>query len=301
MNPPCLIGGSTPPLGSGPCDGFDAYSATVFANPDALFEDLQLLLESAGFACLATDGLKARFYARNRQLVDFKGHQLLSVKSGGANPHPHVECTGRASQTLARYLREGIPHRPTRIDHAVDLQAAGLFHRLNRYSRRLAKQHRLKWVPKGDWVTPDAGRTVELGSRSSQVFVRIYEKGLEYANKQGVYITDELRNWVRIEIEFKPQTQAAKTLALSVEGPQLWGSTSWTDQLAREVLSMDTQPVSIRQRRESNRERALRFMGAQYSAHLRALLVECQGDPAEFGRAIMDLAGLADADGVQAA
>lgn len=300
MRPPCLIGGSTPPLGFASGGAFDAYCASIFAPADAVFDELFCLLESAGFVAVDAGETKARFYARNRIISDHAGKQLLAVKSGGSNPHPHVECYGIASPALAEYLRAGLPHRPTRIDHAVDVQAPGLFDQLHAYAVQLCKEHRLRGAPAGDWVTPDAGRTFYLGSRKSQVSVRIYEKGLKYARDLGLFVTPELRDWVRIELEFHPQTEAAKQLAVSVTGPQLWGSTLWTDQLAREVLSMRTQPVSIRERRESNRERALRFMGAQYSSHLIGLLRDCGGDFEKFGRAVADLAGY-DADQGQCA
>lgn len=301
MNPPTLIGGSTLPLEVASCDGFDAYSATVFANADSLLDDLTCLMESAGMFSTPDEGPKVRFYAHNNVLVDLKGHRLLSIKSGGSNPHPHVECTGRASPVVAQYLREQYRHRPTRIDHAIDRRAPGLFARLVRASKKLARQHGLKWNPSGDWATPDAGRTIYLGSRKSQVFVRIYEKGLQYAYGLGIPVTDELRQWVRIEIEFKPQTDAAKSLAPTMDGPQLWGSTFWTNQFASEVLAMTTETVSIRERRESNRERALRYMVAQYRTHLRDLLAECGGDVAEFGQVVADLAGLTATEKAQAA
>lgn len=301
MRPPLTNRGVYPRNEGDACDGFDGYCATVFHAPDPLFDDLFCLMESAGYGPSVHEGGKVRFYAVNRLLVDSKGHQLLAMKHGGANPHPHIDCTGRASQTLARYLRERYDHRPTRIDHAVDLRAPGLFDRLHRYAVGLCKEHRLAGKPSGDWVTPDAGRTFYIGSRKSQVFVRIYEKGLEYANKLGLPITDELREWVRIEIEFKPKTDPAKLLAPSVEGPQIWGSTGWTNQLASEVLGMATQPVSIRERRESDRERALRYCFSQYGAHLRALFEELNGDPDAFGTYIAQRIGAASDLSEQAA
>jgi hypothetical protein len=247
------------------------------------------------------DGPPVRFYANNAILIDFKGHRLLSMKSGGSNPHPFVECTGRLSEALGEHLRATFQHRPTRIDHAHDLRSPGLFDRMVDYTKQLAARFGLRWVPDGDWVTRDAGRTIYLGSRKSQVFVRIYEKGLQYAAKLGEPVTDELREWVRFELEFKPQNKAAKSLARSIDGPQLWGSTLWTNQLAREVLSMQTEPISIRERRESNSERALRFMFSQYSGHLRVLLGQCGNDLTEFGRAIAEGANLTHADGERAA
>src|SRR5262245_7587576 len=115
--------------GRGPCDGFDAYDATIFGPAEVVFDELACLMLSAGFDARQEDGPKVRFYARNRLLLDPKGHRLLSLKWGGANPHPHVECKGAEAAVLARFLRAGVPHRPTRIDHAHDLHGERLFDR----------------------------------------------------------------------------------------------------------------------------------------------------------------------------
>ena len=295
--PPCLIGGSTPALGSTRTVGFDAYSATVHAEPEALLKDLFCLMESAGLEPRLVDGLKARFYAVNRQLVGADGHQLLALKSGGSNPHPHVECQGIASPYLAQYLRENYSHQPTRIDHAIDLCGEKLFENLHYNAVALCKTHGLRGAPAGDWVTTDGGRTFYVGSRTSQVFVRIYEKGIKYARDLGIPITPELRGWVRCELEFKPQTKIAKGLATKIDGPQMWGATAWTDQLCKEILGMDSERITIRERRESNRDRALRFMASQYSKHLRSLFDDdCDGDLARFGQEIAVLAGFPEAD-----
>ena len=64
--------------------------------------------------------------------------------------------------------------------------------------------------------------------------------------------------------------------------------------MAREVLSVPSEPVTIRERRESDYERALRFMGTQYAKHLKRLWDECQGDPCEFGRVVGAFAGIGE-------
>lgn len=289
--PPLLIGGSRPPIDPSPCAGFDAYCATVYAQPNALFEELLCLLDSAGFAPQPRDVGKVKFYACARDLVDDKGHQLLQLKWGGANPHPFVDCRGPAARTLALHLRKTFGHRPSRIDHAVDLRARGAFDALHRYVVGLCRDYRLSGRPAGDWVTPDAGRTFYVGARASQVFVRIYEKGLKYARDLGLPVTDELRDWVRVELEFKPQSKAAKECAPGLEGAQLWGSTQWTRQLAQEVLSMPTEPITLRIRRESNTDRALRFAASQYNRAFSDLWAQCGKDPLEFGLAWAERCG----------
>lgn len=291
-----LIGGSTPKLGSTQTVGFDGYCATVHANPETVWGDLKCLLESAGYEVREVDCGKVRFYALARQLVDEKGHQLLLLKSGGSNPHPHLECFGSQAEVVARYLRENYSHQPTRIDHAIDLCGEKIFEHLYGHAVAICKQHGLRGAPAGDWVTPDGGRTFYVGSRSSQVFVRIYEKGIKYARDLGEPLTRELRGWVRCELELKPQTKVAKGLATQIEGPQMWGATGWTDQLAKEALGMQSEPVNIRERRESNTERALRFMGKQYAKHGAVLWKQCGQDYCEFGRALHELFGIEDGE-----
>lgn len=295
-DPHTLIGGSRTLPQEVPhasiCRSLDAYCATVFHHPDVLLNDLFELMQYAELQPTIVDGGKIKFYARNQVLIDETGHRLLSVKSGGSNPHPHVECKGLASPIVAAHLRANYDHRPTRIDDAKDLRAPRLFDLVHRRLRRIAKRFNLRLSYDGDWSTPDAGRTIYLGARTSQVFVRVYEKGLKYARDLGLPVTDELRNWVRFELEFHPQTKTAKTSASTLTPEQLWGSTRWTTELAGELLSMRTEPISIRERRESNVDRALRFMASQYRGPLGALLEACDGDYAAFGQAIAELAGI---------
>jgi hypothetical protein len=66
----------------------------------------------------------------------------------------------------------------------------------------------------------------------------------------------------------------------------------WIAEFASEVFAMNVQPISISDRRESNRNRALRYMATQYRGHLADLLGECQGDVALFGSTILDLADI---------
>lgn len=296
--PPYSNRGVYPPIGNAastsPPAGVDAYNATVFCHPDQLVADLFCLLESAGMEPRQFDGPKVAYYAHSKVVIDDKDKQLLMVKWGGSNPHPFVECTGRASALVAWWLRSetsAYAHRPTRIDHAHDRRFTGDFEMLWAACQAFARAHGLKCEPGGDWATPDAGRTIYLGSRKSQVYVRIYEKGLKYAHDLGLPVTDELRQWLRFEIEFKPQTKRAKKLAPFIEPANLWGASQWTRAFAQEFLAMAPEPISIRERRESNTERALRAMGTQYSRHLRSLYEAVECDLEAFGAAVAELAG----------
>jgi hypothetical protein len=284
-----------------PVVGVDAYCATVFANPDAVYADLTELLTAAGMGPRQVTGEKVPYYARNLLLLAPTGHRLAQVRAGGSNPHPFVECKGPASPLVCGFLRASYDHRPSRMDAALDQRAAGLFRRFLRLAKRTAKKYGLRMELAGDWNTTDAGRTIYLGSRQSQVFLRIYEKGLKYAHELGLPVTDELREWIRVEVEFKPQNRKSKMIARSIEPAAIWGMAEWLAHFAQEAFAMQADRININQRRESNRDRALRFMASQYRSHLLSLLDDCERDDARFGAAIREIAGLSGEEAQQAA
>jgi DNA relaxase NicK len=255
-------------------------------------------LSEAGEKPVRAAGPPVRFYAENELLLDEFGKRLCSIRWGGANGHPFVECKGAASPAVAALLRREFDHRPARLDAALDRSAPKLFERHIRITRKLAKAYGLRWEPRGDWVTPDAGRTIMLGSRSSQVVLRVYEKGMELAAKQGLELTDELRWLVRAEVEFKPQNQRARMRAATIEPEELWGLTAWLIGFANQAFSIKAIRVKVTERREANYERALRYMAQQYGAHLAQLLDDVGGDLEAFALAILQRSAPFDKKGI---
>jgi hypothetical protein len=180
------------------------------------------------------------------------------------------------------------------VDVKRDATLYGLFRAVRDVAGEFAKTYDLRIQ---DWSNndPNLGDTCYLGSRHSQVLVRIYQPGLKLAQMEGRTGDDihpDEANAVRVELEFKPQKQLAKQAASRLTPDELWGVSPWVADFAREVFAMDVRSVSISDRRESNRNRALRAMAGQYRAHLGSLHMECDGDVALFGSTILDLADI---------
>lgn len=275
-----------------PITVFDAYNATVYEEPPYLINTLRAALEEFGEQVALEDGSATRWYSDHEKLVDRHGKRLVSIHYGGMNGKPLVQCTGHCSPAVAAALRAEFDHRPNRLDGCVDLAGPDLFRNLTRLTRRIARKYGLRWAPIGDWVTPNAGRTIELGSRKSQVMLRIYEKGKEQATKLGLELTPEMALHVRCEVEFKPQNPIAKKQARIIAPEALWGLTEWLADFTKQAFAMDVERVKVTYRREADYERALRFMGQQYSAHLERLLSDCGGDLDAFAVRILELAQL---------
>ena len=252
---------------------FDAYCATVRGNRLELFDRLEQGLLDAGFETTREDGPRVRFYDGNALLLDHSGQRLLSMRYGGANGWPFVEAKGPASVVVASVLREHFAevHSPSRIDSAYDVRGKDAFADLHRIA--LATQDRgirLDYAGAAP-DNPDRGTTIYLGSRKSQAFVRIYQKGLKHAEEMGIppqEIPDQLRHWVRIELELKPDKGRAKQAARHLSPEGVWGCSPWIRRFAREALAIDAERVTMREKRETNHERAMRYMVEQYRTHL---------------------------------
>ena len=270
------------------------YARATLLGPGApqVLDGLESGLEAVGRPVSRVDGPAVRHYAKHVCLVDRLGRVVADVFWGGQNLRPNVEAKGSNAALLVPIIRAAWSHRPSRLDVKRDATRPGLFDELRELARSYASSRHLAL---GGWDNyhPDKGNTLYLGARTSQVLLRIYQPGLKRAQEEGrvgTDISDQERDAVRVELEFKPQKQAAKLAAASLSPDQLWGVSPWTADFAGEVFAMNVQPISISERRESDRNRALRFMTSQYRAHLESLLSECQGDVSLFGSQILELA-----------
>jgi len=231
------------------------------------------------------------YYSQHVALTDRLGRVACSVFWGGSNVQPNVEAKGGCAPAIAGILRARWEHRPSRVDVKRDASAQGLFADLFALARVYADTRELALQEHRNHH-PDKGDTFYLGSRQSQAYLRVYQPGLKRAQEEGRsgdQISAEERNAVRVELEFKPQKPRAKLAAATLSPDEMWGVSPWIADYAGEVFAMNVQAIRISERRESNRNRALRFMGAQYDAHLSDLWRECQGDAAMFGLAVADL------------
>lgn len=271
---------------------FDAYNSTVYEQPTWLIDQLMYVFECVGEKPRIEDGPAVRFYEFNRPILDAYGKRLCSVRFGGQNGTPFVECKGSIAPVVADLLRRKFEHRPARLDASLDVAGDNLFGRYVRLSKRLARKHRMAWRPDGDWITPDAGRTFYLGSRSSESMLRVYEKGLEIAAREGRAPTDAERRLVRCEVEFKPQKSPAKIAARSIEPRDLFALSDALVEFSQGAFGIALERINVRERRESDHDRAFRYACKQYRAHWSQRLEMVGGDLEAFAMAILETADL---------
>jgi hypothetical protein len=261
---------------------FDWYSATIDDSPADVERSLALALDAGAIASTPMHG-----YEHARDFRDGDGHLVAKLLYGG-HEKPHALATGSDAQRFAEVVRALWPrthapggsggHYVTRFDSAIDYRDGAAWDGLYAACIALAERKNLRLGTAGDWITPDSehGRTLYVGSATSDVQVRLYEKGKQLRES----LADPLeaaatpRDWVRLEVRVRPQRDARHRAATSspVDG---WGFAVWTRALLADVAGLDVEPTSMQEHRETDDERAFVHMVRQYGKMLarRASLV----------------------------
>ena len=248
----------------------DAYTATTRAlRPN---DAVHLLLEH-GDQVKHARGQST--FAEQYRVEDEWGRSVGSVNFGGKlqGDRVMIEVKGERTPSAVERLRQAAEHRCTRVDSCADFDAPGAFSRLLEACLEVKRDHRLYGDRRGDWDDhPELGRTQYLGATSSPIRARLYEKG-----RQPEYVMSNRPDWVRLEIQVRPQKDAKDEYS-RLSAIDVWGASKWTRQLAANVLQehIDPHPPGTI-RRETQRDRALRYMAMQYGKHLVSLADDLGG------------------------
>lgn len=268
----------------------DWYQATIDEFPrvvtDAIADELPGV-------CSLAHGRGRQNYHHAATLLDHAGDVLATVLHGGPNGAPNATATGSNAEAFAAILRRHWPsaHRVTRLDSAEDLH--GDFKAAVAVSRAIGVSNRVK----GQLIAPDDpadGATYYLGSPSSAVRFRLYEKGKQMrslAADPSLIRPD----WLRFETQFRP-IRDAKQLAASLTAGQVWGVSAWTLRIAREGFGAAPEPLIVRPRLMTSFERRNLAMRRQYGQHIAEHMRLCGHDPEAFMAAMRSAIGVGSDD-----
>ncbi len=191
---------------------------------------------------------------------------------GGRNSWPNGFGSGDAAPAFARVVRSRFPktHMVTRADIAFDVQAPGAFDLLYGECLAVADERGLSVSQAGDWHRGEAGRTGYIGSRDSEVRVRVYEKGLEQRVKAPSPEAAESvpKDWTRLELVVRPQKAPRRLLAASTAPEDFFGYSIWTQMLATRLWALDVPRVERASWKVSDDDEVLKWAVRQYGALL---------------------------------
>lgn len=187
---------------------------------------------------------------------------------GGQNQGIFLQVSGEDSEDVALWVRANFPeHLVSRADVCLDFIGANAFDELAGTIEPIARKAGASVTLIGD---PDPatmkGRTFYYGSRkSSDVFVRMYEKGLEQKVKGNETANPE---WVRFEAVFRPK-KIRKQLAAKWSKEDFFKMSKWVNETANEVVGLDGAFEPDPSHRRNSDEAALEHMLTQYRNLLR--------------------------------
>lgn len=244
MTPPPAYSPSTP--------RFDWYGATIQGvEPWRLVE---MLAPIVGEETRVTSGMNG--YQYGMELRD-EDRRTGLVMWGGHNPDPYAVASGQDAEVFALAIRTlQLPHRVSRADVCIDVDVEGAFDSLSAELRELALGSGLQLQLWQDPERPERGRTLYVGSRKSRGFVRLYEKGRK---------DDPTRpNWVRFELELKPEEVTQKAHLAESEPVDALGMVRWVRGFVAEQFGFAAGSAPVRLPNVGDDERSIAACMHQY-------------------------------------
>lgn len=259
---------------------FDYYSASV---PATLSHCLHEFKKYDPTPMRPINGIK-------RYPVGFQGDgSSVRFYSGPDQPFPLMVASGESAPVGCDFIRQTYPaHRVTRLDAAQDYCAPGAFKMLVDQVEPIARHANVAVQFIGDPSDDQTdGRTMYFGSRTSDVRLMVYEKGLEQIGKGRKNISPD---WVRMELKVNFRKQL-KSRAATFEPLQLYGRSRWSAKVAEAVLGSLPEYIPDPSLRQTDARKALDHMCRQYGRVMTAVAAEM--GPEEFLQHIAEVIGYA--------
>ena len=256
---------------------FDWMQKTIPEDPAEVYE---VLAGTLGAELVPGRGFNG--YHRS-MAVSRGGETLAKVLYGGPNGWPNVVTSGAVTDDVEPVLRDAWDRQQvTRMDSAQDFDSEGGYDRVRAVLVDLHERTRLTKMEVESVKLGVRSRTTYLGSPTSRVRVRLYEKGM-FEHQLGN--EDASTGWFRLELQVRPTGQDARLRAAHLDASEAWGFSRWSQELAELVMGLDVDQVTMQVKREPDYMRAVRALRRQYSATLEAAL-EVEGSWDAVGRLI---------------
>lgn len=200
---------------------FDYYAATLPEHDHALvLEVLHALLLGE-----IKDHQRGRNGYENFWTIEGPRGTQCTLMAGGRNIFPNAFATGAHAAAFIDVVRAHWPgnHNVTRVDSAVDFDSPGAWDTLSKTLLAVVDQLGLKVSHRGDYHRNTDGRTLYVGSRQSPSYLRLYEKGIQERANDPLNPLKASLDWVRLELEFKPQHADDKLRASTLSPLEVWG------------------------------------------------------------------------------
>ena len=218
----------------------------------------------------------------NADELHVAGRRVLLVCYGGNNDTANICSTSSDAIALGDAFREwGGSFKPTRLDSCIDWEESGLFNAISSSLIQFAKENDLKIRHDGDW-SRGISRTLYIGSASSPVQLRLYEKGYEVSG-----IDTDRPDWVRLEVQVRP-AKDRRSAASSWLPSDLFGA-GWVAKAVDRFFLIPTATLPIGYvKQDTDRLKRRAWISKIGARALREWLEDCGGDSAMFTAQVVE-------------
>ncbi len=244
----------------------DWYAATI---KDTEINVLSVLEREYGSSHKTISGKNG--YEEGIQFLNNFGDAEVTVFAfGNKGASPHVFASSDRAIRFRDLCRKewANSHEVTRIDVCEDFD--GGFLTMKDQLTELATQKGLYLDQRGDWTRPNTkqGKTLYIGSPTSPVRCRLYEKGKQlsealFTSKGLIHPEGFPIDMVRLEAQVRPVKHQRKNAAVC-ELSDIWGYSLWLKEAAAKILMLDVPRCSADSFRNADADRSLQFMMKQY-------------------------------------
>ena len=254
---------------------FDWWQATVslegWSNYDKTTGEVvgaveNLILWLSGEITMV-DVVRGRGSNSYERKADFKRGErtICTVQWGGVNPDPNITATGSDSAFIRGLITAKFPEgRISRVDSAFDsMSGTAEFKRVCAWVEERAEQAGINctWIKNSDTTKGDS---LYIGSKTSRVQIRIYEKGKQMGFKAA--------EWWRAEVQLRPDTKV-KAGAYKYSAGMVWGASRITRELWAFLGGEKLAATNFRESYEmKDLDTTLAHMLKQYGNALKALI-----------------------------
>jgi hypothetical protein len=174
----------------------------------------------------------------------------------------YIEGKGETSPVLANTIRTHFPaHQVPRADVCDDVDEEGAFERL----QAVIRANKGARVKAGYVALPDDiqdGRTWAVGSRGGVAYLRLYEAG-----KHPDRLAFNRPNWVRPELEVRPQYARDKAAAATMQPVDFWGFAGWSHTVGQAITQTSISRFEPVVRKYSG-DKTTRYIAMTFRRHL---------------------------------
>lgn len=174
-----------------------------------------------------------RGYPAACDVLNGNGDAICGIEYGAPHGRNLVVASGSQPNARVREVLSAVDDcLATRVDSAIDIEGDWDYYANLAQQAATTAREGCPAVRSINRIESPSGRTLYLGSPSSAIRVRVYEKSREQWSKGNSNFPAGI---IRLELQWRPKGDDRRA-AMTLRPSQMWGASAWTTDIAHQIL-----------------------------------------------------------------